>query len=275
MRSSTTPVGDRPLARCTAASAALVPLPNLPSAPWTSGQPIFMIACWSWATSGPVAPSCSPTMEVAAAAAGAAGAAGAAVPFSAADVAASSTPLALRPLDCWNVMSARRVPAPKIPSIPPVGGMPAAVSASCSWRTFVPRAPSASAPPAPRGSRNGGRRRRRGEAEGRGGCGVDDAGHGEALVALERPDRRLGRRAEVAVDAVLDADADAVERVLEGPDGLAAGTLGEPDDLGGGDRRGRRRRARERDADGPHRQPGRQQHGRTGATSAGTADASG
>ena len=77
VRSSTTPVDARPLARWTAANAALVLAPNVPSAPRASGQPIFMIACCSWATSGPVAPSWRPTIAVAAAA-GAAGAAGAA-----------------------------------------------------------------------------------------------------------------------------------------------------------------------------------------------------
>ena len=130
-----------------------------------------------------------------------------------------------------------------------------------------------------RGGGHGRAARRGGEAEGGGRGGVDDAGDGQALVVLERLDGRLGRRAEVAVDAVLDPDADPVQRFLEGTDVVAVGTLLQTDDVrrrvGRGGRHGRsgrddRRAAQDEPGDDHHgSSAAAAEPGRTGTTGGG------
>ena len=189
----------------------------------------------------------------------------------AATVAASPTPVTARPLACWNVFRALSVAAPKMPSAPPATVIPALINACCSCLTGWPVAPAGERAGGDRGRRRGGGRRS--ETEGRRRRLVDDAGDGQALVALERLHGGLGGRAEVAVDAVLDADADAHERLLERLHGLAVGALLEADDVRR--RRERRRRRRSRDVGrgdrrGAQGQSGREQHHGAGSTDSGT-----
>ena len=150
---------------------------------------------------------------------------------SACRVAASTVPVTGSPLACWNRLTAfaRHLAVDAVdPTADVLAGVDEELLELLHGRPARAEARTAEPPPDGAGRRPARAAAAGGEAERRAVAWSTDAGDGQALVALERLDRGLGGRAEVAVDAVLHPDADPVQGFLEGPDVVAAGALASP-----------------------------------------------
>ncbi len=141
---STLPVTPKPRARWKSITAALVPPPKSPSTPPRTETPALTSAPCRARTRAPFSPNAAKPPdawvpdEPGSVVTGFFGFA------SALAVVESTAPVASRPCEVWNCLTALAVAGPKIPSAPPRTVTPASISACCSVLTVLPSAPALS-----------------------------------------------------------------------------------------------------------------------------------